>query len=67
MRLAYSDDGPGSAVILLHGFPLSRVMWEKQVAGIGSIYRVIAPDSSGTWGLPCTRRRLYHGRDGGMM
>jgi pimeloyl-ACP methyl ester carboxylesterase len=47
MRLAYSDEGPGPAVVLLHGFPLSRKMWQEQLSGIGSIYRVIAPDLRG--------------------
>jgi 3-oxoadipate enol-lactonase len=47
MRLAYSDDGPGPAVVLLHGFPLSRAMWEEQLSGIGSTYRIIAPDLRG--------------------
>jgi len=47
MRLAYSDDGPGPAVVLLHGFPLSRAMWVEQLSGIGSIYRGSAPDLRG--------------------
>jgi pimeloyl-ACP methyl ester carboxylesterase len=47
MRLAYTDEGPGPAVVLLHGFPLGREMWKEQVSGIGSIYRVIAPDLRG--------------------
>src|SRR5262249_18294434 len=47
MRLAYSDEGPGPAVVLLHGFPLSRAMWVPQVSGVGSIYRIIAPDLRG--------------------
>jgi pimeloyl-ACP methyl ester carboxylesterase len=47
MRLAYADEGPGPAVVLLHGFPLSRVMWQEQLSGIGSAYRVIAPDLRG--------------------
>jgi 3-oxoadipate enol-lactonase len=47
MQLAYSDDGPGRAVVLLHGFPLSRAMWAEQVTDIGAIYRVIAPDLRG--------------------
>ena len=47
MDLAYADEGPGPVVVLLHGFPLSRAMWEEQLAGIGSIYRVIAPDLRG--------------------
>ena len=47
MRLAYSDEGPGPVVVLLHGFPLSNAMWEEQLSGIGSIYRIIAPDLRG--------------------
>ena len=47
MLLAYSDDGPGPAVVLLHGFPLSRVMWAEQTGSIGATYRVIAPDLRG--------------------
>lgn len=47
MKLAYSDDGPGPAVVLLHGFPLSRAMWAEQLPDIGAIYRVIAPDLRG--------------------
>jgi 3-oxoadipate enol-lactonase len=47
MDLAYADEGPGPVVILLHGFPLSKAMWEGQLSGIGSIYRVIAPDLRG--------------------
>jgi pimeloyl-ACP methyl ester carboxylesterase len=47
MDLAYSDEGPGPVVVLLHGFPLSRVMWDEQLSGIGSVYRVIAPDLRG--------------------
>lgn len=47
MRLAYTDEGPGPVVVLLHGFPLGREMWKEQINGIGSIYRVIAPDLRG--------------------
>jgi 3-oxoadipate enol-lactonase len=47
MRLAFTDEGPGPAVVLLHGFPLGRGMWKEQISGIGSIYRVIAPDLRG--------------------
>jgi pimeloyl-ACP methyl ester carboxylesterase len=47
MRLAYTDEGPGPAVVLLHGFPLGRAMWKEQLVGIGSMYRVIAPDLRG--------------------
>ncbi len=47
MRLAFLDEGPGPAVVLLHGFPLTRAMWKEQVAGVGSIYRLIVPDLRG--------------------
>jgi pimeloyl-ACP methyl ester carboxylesterase len=48
MLLAFDDVGPGPVVVLLHGFPLDRSMWEFQLAEIGSIYRVIAPDLRGS-------------------
>jgi pimeloyl-ACP methyl ester carboxylesterase len=47
MRLAYTDQGHGPAVVLLHGSPLCREFWKEQIDGIGSIYRVIAPDLRG--------------------
>jgi pimeloyl-ACP methyl ester carboxylesterase len=47
MLLAYSDDGPGPVVVLLHGFPLDRTMWDEQRVTIGRVYRVIAPDLRG--------------------
>src|SRR5271166_6596104 len=47
MKLAYSDTRHASILVLLHGFPLSREMWVEQLAAIGSLYRVIAPDLRG--------------------
>ncbi|SIO66054.1 3-oxoadipate enol-lactonase [Singulisphaera sp. GP187] len=47
MLLAFEDDGPGPVVVLLHGFPLNHSMWKAQLAKIGSLYRVIAPDLRG--------------------
>ncbi len=47
MLLSYTDEGPGPAVVLLHGFPLSRAMWAEQIPSLGAIYRVIAPDLRG--------------------
>jgi pimeloyl-ACP methyl ester carboxylesterase len=52
MRLAYDDVGPGPVVVLLHGFPFNRSMWSAQLTGIGSIYRVIAPDLRGFGDTP---------------
>ena len=47
MLLAFDDDGPGPVVVLLHGFPLDRRMWDLQRAEVGSVYRVITPDLRG--------------------
>jgi pimeloyl-ACP methyl ester carboxylesterase len=47
MRLAYSDEGSGPLVVLLHGFPLSRLMWREQISELAPTYRVIAPDLRG--------------------
>ncbi len=47
MLLAFDDVGPGPVVVLIHGFPFDRKMWDAQTAEIGSVYRVIAPDLRG--------------------
>ncbi|WP_305046925.1 alpha/beta fold hydrolase [Geoalkalibacter sp.] len=48
IRIAYIDEGSGPAVILLHGFPLCRAMWQPQVEALtGAGFRVIAPDLRG--------------------
>jgi 3-oxoadipate enol-lactonase len=46
--LAYDDHGSGTVVILLHGFPLCRQMWQPQISALTAAgYRVIAPDLRG--------------------
>ncbi len=65
MILAYADEGPGPAVVLLHGFPLSRAMWAEQIPAIGAIYRVIAPDLQGPRRVAGSGGRLHDGRNGG--
>lgn len=47
MLLAYDDNGPGPVVVLLHGFPLDRTMWEAQQSTVGATYRLITPDLRG--------------------
>jgi pimeloyl-ACP methyl ester carboxylesterase len=49
IQLAYSDTGAGSPVVLLvHGFPLNRSMWDPQVGSLRAAgARVIAPDLRG--------------------
>jgi pimeloyl-ACP methyl ester carboxylesterase len=48
INLAYDDTGAGEPVILLHGFPLNRKMWQPQLDPLREAgYRVIAPDLRG--------------------
>jgi pimeloyl-ACP methyl ester carboxylesterase len=47
MKLAHDDGGSGPVVVLLHGFPLSRVMWQHQRHAIESTHRLITPDLRG--------------------
>lgn len=50
IRMRYEDVGAGSAVLLLHAFPLSGAMWRQQVEALRDSYRVIAPDLRGFGG-----------------
>jgi pimeloyl-ACP methyl ester carboxylesterase len=45
--LPYTDRGRGEPLVLLHGFPLDRRMWDAQVQRLSDHYRVIAPDLRG--------------------
>jgi pimeloyl-ACP methyl ester carboxylesterase len=49
IRLAYSDSGAGRPVVLLvHGFPLNRSMWDPQLGSLKAAgARVVAPDLRG--------------------
>lgn len=50
VTLVYDDIGPrdGSAVLLVHGYPLSRAMWRAQRDSLVALgYRVILPDLRG--------------------
>jgi pimeloyl-ACP methyl ester carboxylesterase len=46
-ELAYHDVGSGSAVLLLHGFPLSSHLWRALIPALAGAHRVIAPDLLG--------------------
>jgi len=46
-RIAYTDEGRGTPVVLLHAFPLSRAMWERQIPVLAQRVRVIAVDLRG--------------------
>jgi 3-oxoadipate enol-lactonase len=47
IRMHYTIEGSGPPVVLLHGYPLDRSMWEPQVRALSSRYQVIAPDLRG--------------------
>ena len=46
--LAYTSRGAGKpALLLVHGYPLDRSMWEPQLSGLENVAHVIAPDLRG--------------------
>ena len=45
--LAHDDVGSGTPLVLLHGFPLTRHLWDAQRAALSSHCRVITPDLRG--------------------
>jgi 3-oxoadipate enol-lactonase len=47
IEIAYHDDGSGSAVVLIHGYPFNRTMWAEQTSLLKNQYRVVALDLRG--------------------
>ena len=47
IEMAYSEAGRGTSIVLLHGFPFNRSMWDEQVEALSARYRVVAPDLRG--------------------
>ena len=47
VRLNWREAGEGTALVLLHGFPLNSAQWEPQFANLPPGWRVIAPDLRG--------------------
>ncbi|MFO7673458.1 MAG: alpha/beta fold hydrolase [Lutibacter sp.] len=47
--ISYNDEGPEGApiIIFIHGFPLNKSMWDKQMNALKDNYRVIAYDIRG--------------------
>lgn len=44
---AVEDQGKGRVILLVHGFPLDRTMWRRQIDSLSQQFRVIAPDLAG--------------------
>jgi len=47
IQLAYTDTGVGLPVVLLHGYPFNRSLWNEQVSALSNSFRVITPDLRG--------------------
>lgn len=49
ISISYTDAGPAEApaIIFIHGFPLNKSMWDKQLDALKDQYRVIAFDVRG--------------------
>lgn len=47
IEIAYSDEGKGTPVVFVHGFPLNRTMWEPQAKALAVHCRVITVDLRG--------------------
>ena len=47
VKVAFTDEGQGIPLVFVHGFPLSRGAWQRQVDELKTSYRVIAPDLPG--------------------
>lgn len=47
LYMAYTDQGAGRPLLLLHGYPLSRRLWVPQLDGLAGAARLIAPDLRG--------------------
>ena len=58
VRLTYDDAGSGECVVLIHGHPFDRTLWEPQLAALRGSFRVLAPDLRGFGGSPVTPGRV---------
>src|SRR6476660_9640960 len=48
IRMHYIDEGEGSLIILLHGFPYLWYMWRRQIVALTEAgFRVVVPDQRG--------------------
>lgn len=45
--ISYQDSAGGVPVLLIHGFPLSSVLWEPQIEDLADVSRIVAPDLRG--------------------
>jgi 3-oxoadipate enol-lactonase len=56
VKLAYDDAGGGDCVVLIHGHPFDRTLWQPQLGALSREFRVVAPDLRGFGQSPVTQR-----------
>jgi len=49
-RMEYNDVGMGLPLLLIHGYPLNRTLWDPQIQGLQNEARILAPDLRGFGG-----------------
>jgi pimeloyl-ACP methyl ester carboxylesterase len=47
LRVAYTDEGQGTPVLLLHGYCGSRRYWDEVLPALAAQFRIVAPDCRG--------------------
>ena len=52
------DIGSGPVILLVHGFPLSHLMWKYQIEALSSRFRIIAPDLPGFGSSPVNQTTI---------
>jgi 3-oxoadipate enol-lactonase len=45
--MAYEENGSGLPIVMVHGYPLNRKIWQPQLEGLSDLARLIAPDLRG--------------------
>jgi pimeloyl-ACP methyl ester carboxylesterase len=55
VKLVYDDAGSGDCVVLIHGHPFDRTLWQPQLAALRDAFRVVAPDLRGFGDSPVTQ------------
>ena len=46
-RMAYDSQGSGTPLLLIHGYPLNRQIWDAQRQSLASVLHLITPDLRG--------------------